>query len=64
MIEISKAIQGNLVMSSFYFCHDCKKAVDLKIGSKLQKYNSSYITYDGIKICKECNGTNWEVRNA
>ncbi len=43
-------------MSSFYYCHDCNRDVDLKI--------ESISALKGInKICKECGGTNWEVQN-
>ena len=47
-------------MSNFYYCNDCKKAVDLKnifngFGPKRQDLSD--------KVCKECGGTNWEVRS-
>lgn len=38
-------------MSNFYFCEDCKKAVDLKPDRSSKRYYS----------CKECSGSNWKA---
>lgn len=43
-------------VSSFYYCHDCKREVDLKNKSIQRIY---FGNEDNIKICSECGSTNW-----
>jgi len=52
--EHSSLHKGNKRMSSFYYCNDCKKAVDLKMHDT-QKY------YGLMQVCKECASANWKA---
>lgn len=42
-------------MSNFYYCNDCKRAVDL-IG--FIHGNKEYVT---ALVCKECHGSHWKA---
>ena len=44
-------------MSNFYYCNDCRKAVDLK---ESQKQYDLWTDYK--RACNECGGTNWEAK--
>ena len=46
-------------MSNFYYCNDCKKVVDLR----LVQYKFPPANPIDVHECKECGGTNWEVRS-
>jgi hypothetical protein len=46
-------------MSSFYWCNSCCKAVDVGLLTISESDAACY----GFQVCKECSGTNWEVRN-
>jgi len=39
-------------MSNFYWCSDCKKDVDLI--EKIKIFRE--------QVCKECGGSNWEIK--
>ena len=42
-------------MSNFYYCYDCKRAVDLK------GYANGHKNYVTSLHCKECEGLNWKA---